>query len=494
MLAPVITAVRTSQAERIRAMRERLLEATVDWLVERGWAGTSTTVVTQRAGVSRGAQLHHFPSKQDLVVAAVEYIAERRRGALRSTADGCPGAGAPGRCCGLLSNQFTSPGLPGGAGAVGGGADRRRRCWPKVAPFERGWAGRRTRSPSSCWRWTSRSAGDRQLVQATLDLVRGLGLATTITDDSVRRAAILDAWAETLDDRTGTMSRPSTPSCDDLAAESLAAATGGSPDLTTTAGWGTDTTPRAGPSPPGGPPALDRQVADVRDQRQGALDAHRGRRWRTPRATSTRHRRARAGAARVAADRWRGGARRPRDALRRLPDGKKMPVVRAADGAVSMATARFMETWAHGRDVADALGVDAAAHRPVRHVAHLGVRTRGFAFATRGLGAARPPSSGSSSPRRPASLDLGPEDAAETRDRLGVRLLPPGHPAASTATTSTSSPTAPTPSTGSTSRRPSPARAGAGAGPAVSGAPADRQLLRLLRRPALRDARDARGR
>ena len=49
--------------------------------------------------------------------------------------------------------------------------------------------------------------------------------------------------------------------------------------------------------------------------------------------------------------------------------------------ATSMATARFMETWAHGRDVAAALGVELPADDRVRHVVHLGVRTRGFAYA-----------------------------------------------------------------------------------------------------------------
>ena len=49
-------------------MRQRLLEATVECLVERGWSGTSTTLVSERAGVSRGAQLHHFPTKGDLVL------------------------------------------------------------------------------------------------------------------------------------------------------------------------------------------------------------------------------------------------------------------------------------------------------------------------------------------------------------------------------------------------------------------------------------------
>jgi uncharacterized protein (TIGR03084 family) len=49
-----------------------------------------------------------------------------------------------------------------------------------------------------------------------------------------------------------------------------------------------------------------------------------------------------------------------------------------------MATARYMETWAHGLDVADALAVTVEPHDRVRHVVHLGVRTRGFSFASRG--------------------------------------------------------------------------------------------------------------
>jgi len=38
------------------------------------WAGTSTTEIVRRAGVSRGAQVHHYPSKEDLVIAAVEHL------------------------------------------------------------------------------------------------------------------------------------------------------------------------------------------------------------------------------------------------------------------------------------------------------------------------------------------------------------------------------------------------------------------------------------
>lgn len=69
---------RRSNAERSAATQARLLDATIECLVERGWAATSTTEVVRRAGVSRGAQVHHFPTKEDLVLAAVEHLLERR--------------------------------------------------------------------------------------------------------------------------------------------------------------------------------------------------------------------------------------------------------------------------------------------------------------------------------------------------------------------------------------------------------------------------------
>lgn len=51
---------------------------------------------------------------------------------------------------------------------------------------------------------------------------------------------------------------------------------------------------------------------------------------------------------------------------------------------MSSATARLMETWAHGRDIADTFGVEREPTVRLKHVAHLGVRTRGFSFALRG--------------------------------------------------------------------------------------------------------------
>jgi AcrR family transcriptional regulator len=68
---------RRTQAERRAGTRTRLLEATVECLAERGYAGTTTTEVARRAGLSRGAQLHHFGTKTDLVTAAMEHLHQR---------------------------------------------------------------------------------------------------------------------------------------------------------------------------------------------------------------------------------------------------------------------------------------------------------------------------------------------------------------------------------------------------------------------------------
>src|SRR5512132_1726013 len=78
--------MRAPQQERSRATQQRLLEATVECLVEHGWSGATTTVIAERAGVSRGAQLHHYPTRAALVLAAVEHLAERRAAEIRAEA------------------------------------------------------------------------------------------------------------------------------------------------------------------------------------------------------------------------------------------------------------------------------------------------------------------------------------------------------------------------------------------------------------------------
>jgi len=83
--------------------------------------------------------------------------------------------------------------------------------------------------------------------------------------------------------------------------------------------------------------------------------------------------------------RWREARAGLDSALRNYPAGQKMPWFGPPMSPTSMGTARFMETWAHSLDVAEALGIEPEPTDRIRHVAHLGVRTRNFAFGVHAL-------------------------------------------------------------------------------------------------------------
>jgi AcrR family transcriptional regulator len=180
-------------------MRQRLLEATVELLVERGWSGTSTTLVSQRAGVSRGAQLHHFPTKNALVLAAVEHLSDLRGQELAEAAARLPEGGRRTRAVlEMLADHFTSPVFTAALELwVAARTDGTLR--EAVAPLEQRIGREIHRHTVELLGVDESVPGHRELVQATLDLVRGLGLANTISDDTARRRRILDVWARTLD-------------------------------------------------------------------------------------------------------------------------------------------------------------------------------------------------------------------------------------------------------------------------------------------------------
>ncbi|MFD9125876.1 TIGR03084 family metal-binding protein [Kitasatospora sp. NPDC059571] len=111
--------------------------------------------------------------------------------------------------------------------------------------------------------------------------------------------------------------------------------------------------------------------------------------------------------------RWRTGRRELLAALAAVPEGTRLPWFGPPMKAASMATARLMETWAHGQDVADALGADRAPTARLRHVAHLGVRTMGFAFAVHGRPAPEAPVRVELTGPDGESWTWGPPDAAD---------------------------------------------------------------------------------
>lgn len=197
--APTVTIPAASrQEERSRSTRRRVLEAAVECLVERGWAGTTTTLVAERAGVSRGAQLHHYRTKSDLLIAAVEHLADRRTAELRAEAAALPPDGD--RTAGtvrLLAALFTGPMFSAALELwVAARTDATLRA--ALVPVETRFGRELHRLTVELLGADESRPGVRESVQATLDLMRGLGVASLLTDDSVRRDRLLAEWTRQL--------------------------------------------------------------------------------------------------------------------------------------------------------------------------------------------------------------------------------------------------------------------------------------------------------
>lgn len=193
------TELRQPQQDRSRATRQRLLSATVECLAELGWAGTTVQVVAARAGVSRGAAQHHFPTREALVSGAIEQMSQVRAAEIAQAAAALPHGGR--RTETILSILFGLYSGPVFRAAlqlwVAAASDQT--LHDQVAPLEAELGRQAHRMALGLLQADERQPGVRETVQATLDLLRGLGLADLLTDDSQRRAGILRQWARTLD-------------------------------------------------------------------------------------------------------------------------------------------------------------------------------------------------------------------------------------------------------------------------------------------------------
>jgi AcrR family transcriptional regulator len=198
-MAGPVGALREPRQDRSRATRRRLLTAAVECLAELGWAGTTVQVVAGRAGVSRGAAQHHFPTREDLVTGAIEQMRQIRAGEIARAAATLPrGRRRTEAVLEILFSLYSGPVFRAALQLwVAAGADRGLR--EQVAPLEAELGRHAHRMALDLLRADERQPGVRETVQATMDLVRGLGLADLLTDDSRRRAQILRQWARTLD-------------------------------------------------------------------------------------------------------------------------------------------------------------------------------------------------------------------------------------------------------------------------------------------------------
>jgi AcrR family transcriptional regulator len=193
---------RVPKQDRSRATRQRLLEAAVACLAEHGWAGSTVTVVAERAGVSRGAAQHHFPTREDLFTAAVEYVAEERSAALRALFPQGAGAGDRRAVVEAITDLFTGQ-LFRAALHLWVAASDEDQLRPSVTELEARVGREAHRTAVELLGADESRPGVRETVQGLLDMARGLGLATLLTDDSARRAGIVNQWATLLDAALG---------------------------------------------------------------------------------------------------------------------------------------------------------------------------------------------------------------------------------------------------------------------------------------------------
>lgn len=188
---------RVPKQDRSRATRQRLLEAAVACLAEHGWAGSTVSVVAERAGVSRGAAQHHFPTREDLFTAAVEYVAEERSTAIRALFP--DGAGDDRQAVvTALVDLYTGP-LFRAALHLWVAASNEEPLRPRVTELEAR-VGRETHRIAVELLGADESRpGVRETVQGLLDMARGLGLANLLTDDTGRRDRVIAQWSRILD-------------------------------------------------------------------------------------------------------------------------------------------------------------------------------------------------------------------------------------------------------------------------------------------------------
>jgi AcrR family transcriptional regulator len=200
--------VRRTQEQRSALTQKRLLDATLELLVEVGYAGTSTTAVCARAGLSRGAQLHHYPTKADLVIAAVAHLAKRRAAELVAE---LPRTGnANERLTRALDAIWASFSGPLFAAAlelwVAARSDRELR--QSLVRFERQVGRAMADLFGELAGPDAARAGDfAALLELTFHMMRGMALQRILRDDDTERRRLFELWKRLVSESLGRAQR-----------------------------------------------------------------------------------------------------------------------------------------------------------------------------------------------------------------------------------------------------------------------------------------------
>ena len=179
---------RTNQ-ERSATTQAAILEATIEQLAEHGYGRTTTVEVAERAGVSRGALVHHFSTRSDLVLAALEYLCERR---LEELEAGIARLSAtedrPSAFVDLMWSTFDGPLFTAQLElwmAARADAD----LFARLYPLERGFG---KRLSELCGEALGDGAGP--FYELTKHLMRGMAVERLLKADERKRKLVLQRW------------------------------------------------------------------------------------------------------------------------------------------------------------------------------------------------------------------------------------------------------------------------------------------------------------
>lgn len=193
-----MSAVTEPKQDRSRITRQRILEAAVESLATRGWEASSVAVIAADAGASRGALQHHFPTREDLIIAALDYVFEQQAERVQTVT--VPDIGGRERVVHVLRTivdlyvgTLFKAALQVWTAAAADAALRET-----ILPLERKFGSGVHAMTVRLLDVDDSDPHVRALIQATLDMARGLALADVLTDDSRRRRRVVDAWAEQL--------------------------------------------------------------------------------------------------------------------------------------------------------------------------------------------------------------------------------------------------------------------------------------------------------
>ena len=183
---------------RSRATRRHLLETAIRCLANHGWEASTVGFIAAEAGISRGAVQHHFRTREALIIAALEHMFAERAALLDALPD--PGGSGPDRVHAVVTGLVDAIGgeLFRAALQVWTVAAAEPELRSAVVPLERHFARGVHHRAVRLLRVDDSDPAMRGLIQATLDLARGLALADVLTDDSRRRARVVRAWSDQL--------------------------------------------------------------------------------------------------------------------------------------------------------------------------------------------------------------------------------------------------------------------------------------------------------